>query len=146
MEINSHLPIRLKKFNPNQTNFVRLTKFGISQRLFFRSRMKTMYFDAGATLKSLLKASCRKPRKPNFEILTTTKVIAILCVLHLFWIYEVPEVFSVPNEDHVLPDAGFTLKRFLKAPCRKSRKPNFEFLIITKVISILTCITTVLGF
>ena len=102
--------------------------------------------DAGLTLKGFLKTPCRKSRKPNFEFLTTTKVIAILCVLHLFWIYRVPDVFSVPNEDHVLPDAGFTLKGFLKTPCRTSRKPNFEFLIITKVISILTCITTVLGF
>ena len=51
--------------------------------------------------------------------------------------YGVPDVFSAPNEDYSLPDADTTLKSFLKASCRKSRKPNFEFLIIIKVISIL---------
>ena len=51
------------------------------------------------------------------------------------WIYEVFDVFSVPNEDYVLPVAGITLKGFLKTPCRMSRKSNFEFLIVIEDIA-----------
>ena len=43
--------------------------------------------------------------------------------------------FLVPNEDYVLPDAVNLLKRFLKAPCKKSRKPNSKFWIVTEVIA-----------
>ena len=42
-------------------------------------------------------------------------------------------IFSVPNEDYVLPDAAVTRKDFLKAPSKKSRKPNSKFLIVTEV-------------
>ena len=37
-------------------------------------------------------------------------------------------IFSVSNEDYVLTDAVNTLKAFLKAPCKKSRKPNSKIL------------------
>ena len=96
-----------------------------------------VHSDASVTLKSFLKASCRKSRKPNFEFSTITEVIADLYVLHLFRNPEIFDVFSVPNEDYVHSDASVTLKSFLKASCRKSRKPNFDFFIITEVISIL---------
>ena len=43
--------------------------------------------------------------------------------------------FLVPNEDYVLPDAVIILKGFLKAPCKKSRKPNSKFWNVTEVIA-----------
>ena len=46
-------------------------------------------------------------------------------------------IFSVSNEDYVLTDAVNTLKAFLKAPCKKSGKPNSKFWNVTEVIAIL---------
>ena len=43
--------------------------------------------------------------------------------------------FLVPNEEYVLPDAVNILKGFLKAPCKKSRKPNSKFWNVTEVIA-----------
>ena len=83
-----------------------------------------------------MKAPCKRSRKRNFKLLIVTEVMADLYVLHLFRNPEI-DVFSVPNEDYVHSDASVTLKSFLKASCRKSRKPNFELFIITEVISIL---------
>ena len=44
-------------------------------------------------------------------------------------------IFSVPIEDYVLTDAVNTLKGFLKAPCKKSRKQNSKFWNVTEVIA-----------
>ena len=51
--------------------------------------------DAVITVEDFVKAPCKRSRKRNFKLLLVIEFIAILYVLHLFWIYGVFDVFSV---------------------------------------------------